>query len=90
MADIQILVPKTLMNFQINSLRKDPDFFNHAKSLFESLGLPNSSLVIKKYSNCFLMVAKNICILIHNEGKIYLGGWNNKCLDEGTKHGLGL
>jgi hypothetical protein len=36
------------------------------------------------------MMAKNICILIHNEGKIYLGGWNNKYLNEGTKHGLGL
>lgn len=36
------------------------------------------------------MVAKNICLLWHYDGKVYLGGWHIQYLDEGVKHGLGL
>lgn len=37
-----------------------------------------------------MMLSKNICILWHYDGKVYLGGWQTKYLDEGFKHGLGL
>lgn len=36
------------------------------------------------------MVSRNICILWHYGGKVYLGGWQVQYLDEGVKHGLGL
>lgn len=37
-----------------------------------------------------MMLSRNICILWHYDGKVYLGGWQVKYLDEGFKHGLGL
>lgn len=36
------------------------------------------------------MVSKNICLLWHFEGKVYLGGWQAQYLDEGSKNGVGL
>lgn len=58
--------------------------------LFESLGIPAENLTVKRYSNCIMMLSKNICILWHYDGKVYLGSWQTKYLDEGFKHGLGL
>ena len=36
------------------------------------------------------MTTKNICVLWHYDGKVYIGGWVVKYLDEGCKMGLGL
>ncbi len=36
------------------------------------------------------MLSKNICLLWHYDGKVYLGAWAIKYLDEGCKMGLGL
>lgn len=37
-----------------------------------------------------MIVARNICLIWHFDGKRYLGGWQSEYLDEGFKHGLGL
>lgn len=57
------------------------DLHNHAKYIFTTLGIPSTNLTIKKYSNCILMVAKNVCLLWHYDGKVYLGGWQIQYLD---------
>ena len=57
------------------------DLHNHAKYIFTTLGISSTNLTIKKYSNCILIVTKNICLLWHYDGKVYLGGWQVQYLD---------
>lgn len=66
------------------------ELYNQASLLFEALGMPVDNLNVKRYSNCVVMISRNICILWHYNGKVYLGGWQVQYLDEGVKHGLGL
>lgn len=37
-----------------------------------------------------MLIARNICMIWHFDGRRYLGGWQTEYLDEGSKHGLGL
>lgn len=46
--------------------------------------------MIKKYTNCTMLIARNVCMIWHFDGRRYLGGWQSDYLDEGFKHGLGL
>lgn len=59
--------------------------------IFNILSIPLDNLTVKRYSNCILMTTRNICIVwSYSTGKVYLGSWQTKYLDEGFKHGLGL
>ena len=58
--------------------------------VFRQLGVGNESLTVKKYANCVVIINKNICLLVHFEGRIYFGGWEMQYFDEGSRHGLGL
>lgn len=64
--------------------------YNKARHIFDSLGIAAENISVKRYSNCILISSKNICIMWQSDGKVYLGGWQIKYLDEGVKHGLGL
>lgn len=79
--EVEVLVPKILMSTYFEPNSEKNDLYNHAKYLFTGLGIPGTSLSIKKYSNCILMISKNICIVWHYDGKVYLGGWQFKYLD---------
>jgi len=37
-----------------------------------------------------MLIARNVCMIWHFDGRRYLGGWQTEYLDEGAKHGLGL
>jgi len=47
------------------------------------LTIAHSSINIKRYSNCVIIITGNVAIISNFNGKIYLGGWS--C---GTKIGL--
>lgn len=43
------------------------------------------SLNIQKYSNCVIIITKNIAVICHFSGRVYIGGWSCN-----QKTGLGL
>lgn len=47
-------------------------------------------IYLKKYSNCVIITNKQIGIVSHFSGKIYIGGWKNEFSEQGSKSGLGL
>lgn len=65
---------------------------NQCIHIFSSLNIPVSTLNIRKYSNCIVIINKHVGIVWHegSEGKKYIGEWKNKYFDEGEKEGLGL
>ena len=60
---------------------------HQAGYLLANLKIPIVGLAVRRYSNCFVVINGNICIIWHDgrEGKKYFGGWKTRYFDEGVK-----
>ena len=85
-----VKIPKLFIEQLIFKGQERDDLYETARGIFEELKIPHENLVIKKYTNCTMLIARNVCMIWHFDGRRYLGGWQSEYLDEGFKHGLGL
>jgi hypothetical protein len=79
------MIPQPLSRTSFTASQSSEETFREAKQLLRQLDVSYSSINIKRYSNCVIVVCGNVAIVSNFNGKVYLGGWNCN-----TRIGLGL
>lgn len=72
-----VKIPKLFVEKMIFAEQEREELYEKAQEIFEELKIPYENLIIKKYTNCTMMVSRNICLIWHFDGRRYLGGWQS-------------